>query len=358
MKRNTIIFTIIYLLIFLVGGYFLYTLYLKPYFTPEPVTPKTSEQIDLYFSDGGKLNYVNTNEQQGSRKTTALKLASVGNIASFSLSRDKQYFFYEEVLTPQKSVIWKYNQTDNTSEKIFSALTPGLENFTSFKLPVLSPDNTKLAFVGQNPSGEYLYYYDFTDKSLTNLNASTPKTGVRQLAWSTNNASLYDTSFSTNKTVISSTNSQKVSEQVWEGTGETTELKATKDTLVFGLKNGQAINIFSLVPLTKKITQITDLTFPRTLGVFNIAPDQKSIVFEIKDASTSQSDIYYESLDGTNLIQITDDGKSSYPVISSDNGSILYFLKGSGLYKSNTNKTRKEKVLNYDGNINRIFTWR
>lgn len=103
---------------------------------------------------------------------------------------------------------------------------------------------------------------------------------------------------------------------------------------------------------------ITNISYPQTVSSFQVSADEKFIVFSILNSVSSESNIYICEIDGTNTLQLTNNGISFYPLFSPDSNKIAFYQKGQGIFITNFNKTSFIKILNYQNEINNIIIWR
>ena len=101
----------------------------------------------------------------------------------------------------------------------------------------------------------------------------------------------------------------------WQGTANISQLSVIKDRIVVLYQNLGVTNLgyFNLANLDK-INQITDLVNPKTIMRYDIATIGSQIVYQVSDSTNKSNDLYVVNIDGTNLLQLTTDGKSFYPV--------------------------------------------
>lgn len=109
---------------------------------------------------------------------------------------------------------------------------------------------------------------------------------------------------------------------------------------------------------TKKVTAITNVSYPEKVTDFNISPNQNLIVFNYINTSTNEANISICKANGSNLLQLTNDGISYFPVFSPQNDQIAFWRKDMGIYIINTDKSNLIKILNFDAKIDHIFAWR
>jgi hypothetical protein len=124
------------------------------------------------------------------------------------------------------------------------------------------------------------------------------------------------------------------------------------------LNSKNAINIYFTDTITGQTTRITNVAYPSIVFDFNFNQNSKKIVFSILNKDTDSSEISICNIDGSNLLQLTNDTISYFPVFSPNGNTIAYWRKNLGIYIINTDKTNFKKILNFGAKIDQIFVWR
>jgi len=362
MKKTTVILIILYFAFFAGAGYFLYHKYYAKLSQPEVSTKfsKKEEQNYIYYASGNNLYQLNPGVlTQSPQEVPTIRLQSTGKVARMEIDRSDRLFFYD-TLTPQNDwEIWQVSLTDNVSSKIFSNQIAGLENFKNFRQPQVSPDNQKLAFLASHDNVDNIFIYQIKEKSLENLSDQVFQGKISSLSWSPDGEKIVLAGNEPSTNSLQSLDLNRKKDKLWEGVGQIQKVIWLPQTIVFSLQetkdNQLTVNLYSLENQTKK--PLTDVAFPKIISDFQVSADKTYLVFEIEDTQTKKTDLYLEKSDGTNILQLTDDGQSLQAVFSPEGNKITYWLKGSGIYLMNINKTSNQKILNDEEGAIKILLW-
>jgi len=361
MKATSIILIILYFVAFILGGYFFYTRYYKKIISPEVSKPVENKTEYIYYSSDNNLYQLNPGIlKQSPKDITNIRLQSTGQVSNMVVAKEEGLFFYDS-LTPENTwEIWKVSLKDNSSEKLFSSQTPGLENFQNFRNPQISKDNQKLAFIATHNT-DNLFYYDLKNTSLINLTGQLFQGNIGSFSWSPDSKKLFFSSSTEDLGAIYQVDTNKKLEKLWEGQGKINKIIAVKDKIIFSQQEKNSddanINLNILALSDNKKQAITDLSFPKQAANFETTINGDYIVLETKDKSQAKSDLYLLKNDGTNLLQLTDDGLSSQAVFSPDGSKIAFWVQGDGIYIMNINKSQRQKILNNQESIYKILIW-
>jgi hypothetical protein len=359
---KTVLLYIFYVLLFLVVGYFLYVKFFPTLISSGDTVQQTGKEKGIYYSINNNLYKLNpdiTNNTQIKDQVTQVQ--STGLVSNISFSKDNDYFIYDTVTSKNIAEIWKVYTNDNNSEKLFSALTPGLENFTNFRNPIISPDNTKIGFIATHGVIDDLFIQDLTKKQLTNLTNPVIQESINSWDWSNNSNGIVFSTFVNNAGFIYTIDLDKNLKKIYTDSAKFTKVNYLTDKIVF-LSNltgeSPSANIKGLKISDNSVTNLTDVANPKQVNSYNISTNKRSITYDLSDSQTKATDIYIEEVDGTNLLQVTTDNKSSSPIFSADGNKISYVIKDSGIYIMNINKTNITKILNSKEIINNLIIWR
>jgi len=361
MKTTTGLLIILYFGIFTLGGYFFYTKYYQKIISPEVATPKENKTENIYYSAVNSLYQLNPGIlKQSPQEIPTIRLQSTGQVAQMEIVKADNIFFYD-TLTPQNNwEIWKVSLNDNSSEKLFSNQTPGLENFKNFRDPQVSKDNLELAFIATHDEIDNLFLYNLKNKNLTNLSHQLFQGKIDSYSWSPDSQKLFFSSSSSDQGTIYQIDVGKKLDKLWEGPGQINKITGLKDKVIFSLtESGENPNInLNLLTLSDKQKKaITNLTLPKQVKNFQLSLNGDYLVAEVAEKDQQKSDLYLLKSDGTNLLQLTDDGRSSKAVFSPEGSKIAFWVKGDGIYIMNINKNQRQKILNYEENIDQILRW-
>ncbi len=362
-KIKTFLIIIVYFAIFAIGGYFLYTKYLHKIINPEQTSSNTTTQKQfIYYAQGNNLYQLNPEIPTQNPNEPNARLQSTGKVEEMAIETSDKLLFYNVVTPDAESEIWQVALSDNTSEKLFHQKTPGLENFKNFRYPRVSPDNLKLAFIATHGNTDNIFVMEIKSRNLTNLMTEDFQGQINSLAFSPDSKNIAFNSNSANTTLLETVNMGKKVQKIWEGDGQIKKIIYLKTKIILILKEGTddkpSINLFAMNLLDSQKTKLTDLVYPKKVSDFEISPDEQYLVYDTEDAQTQKKDIYLEKTDGTNLLQLTDDGKSTESVFSPESNKISFWIIGSGIYTMTIGKTQEQKILNYDDKIDKILLWR
>lgn len=361
MKPTTTVIIILYLAVFGLIGYFLYQKYYHNTVTPfqNENTITITPDKTIFYTAGKDFYQLNSDLQtRGSKDTSTYKIQSTGEVKAMTIDKDNQYFYYQTITAINTSEIWQVNLKDYSFEKLFSNQTPGLENFISFRNPKISPDAKNLAFIASHQGSDQIFNFEITSRNLTNLSYESFQGNISDFDWASTGSTIYYTGKQNDKTVLKSLQLDRVSRNIWEGSQKIDKISATKNKLIVFFSDLQTANIGYLeLGNPDKINKITDIVAPNKVTNYNLDLKNEKIAYQVYDSTLNKNDLYLVNIDGTNLLQITEDGKSELPVFSPDGQQIAFWLKDSGIYTINTDKKNGQKVLNDEGKIDNILIW-
>lgn len=359
---KTFLFGVLLFLVFGIGGYFLYTRYYHQLFpSSSQNVPQQNNQPLIYYSEGNNLYRLNPEVYtENPNDIPNLRLQSTGKIQSLQVDSQNSQFFYDVISPSGNREIWKVSLKDNSSEKLFSDSTSGLENVQKFRDPKLSSDAKKLAFLATHDSEDYLFSWDIEKQSLSNLLYGKFSGTISDFTWDSK-GNIAFAAKENGKTVIKLFDGKSVTSFALRQ-NPITGISTAKDGFIIteelSENNKKTTNLFSLLKVSKKETPLSDLTYPKTVKNFSVSLDGKSIVFEVEDQQTKKGDIYAIEADGTNLLQLTNDGKSEEPVFSPDGKKIAFKNDGASVFTLNLSAREKQKLLNGKIAIDKLLIWR
>jgi len=362
MKLKTFLFIVLYVFIFAVIVYFLYIKFYQPFVSKNQGQniPQGNRQESIYYTSGNNLYQLDPKAStQSINSIPTIRLQSTGVISKLCVDTKRNQFFYE-VSTPSKNYeIWKVNLKDNSSEKIFSSQTPGLENFTNFRDPKLSADNENLGFLASHDQIDDLFSWQIDQNKLTNLTEEKFAGTISDFSWGTDTTKIVLSGLINGKGVIKTLSEKSISDFL-EQDSLINQIEYSKNSLIYSQTPKDAIvtNIATVSLTNKKVVLLTDIASPKRVSDFAISPDKQELTFTVNDSSNQQNDIYTLKTDGTDLLQVTTDGKSSEPTFSPQSDKIAYWDKTIGIFIIPINKGNAQKVLNSAGVIDKILAWR
>lgn len=356
MRLKTFLFACLLFIVFGLLLYFLYVKYFNSFFNPKTGTdiPQINQKEMIYYTTNNNLYQLNPNLlTQNSNDIPIIRLQSTGSINQLEIDTQGNSFYYE-VLTPEKEAeIWKVNVTSNNSEILFSKKTPGLENYTNFRNPKISPDKKSLGFVATRENQDDLFLFNLNSSELKNFSLNKLTGSISDFSWAPAGEKIALVAKENSKYIIKFL-TEKSAENFIEGDIALNNIFYLKDRIIVSENK----NIVSLLLSDKNKTALTDLVSPMEVTLFDVSPNGQKIVFESKNDQTNKTDLYVLNIDGSDLLQLTDDGASSLPVFSPTNDKIAFWLKKTGIYTVKITKEEKQKVLNSEVIINNILTWR
>ena len=226
---------------------------------------------------------------------------------------------------------------------IFLALAIGtFFAYKNYYPNLISPDQTDSVTVNSQSNGVYFqsgmnYYIADASNSLDRLGSS----GLKQLPTNFDPIAL-----SQAPTSSLSLEQLPISEKIRQSIKTDSGIYFIGTNLSFyNSKTGKTIDLVS----TPANYVVSD---------FSLSPSGQLLAIDLLNTTTGDNNIEICDSTGSNLLQITSDGQSYFPVFSPDSTQIAFWQKGDAIYKINIDKTGKTKIINYIGIINKIFAWR
>lgn len=370
MKLSTFLFIIVYLVVFILGGYFFYTRYWQKWSATkdETITPQDTNQI--YYAVGNNLYKINPEiANQDFKNESALRIQSTGAPVKMAAATANKLFFYQSQNPEGKSEIWQVDLTNNFSKKIFAKDISGLENFSDFYSPTLSADGKMIAVAAKHKEKDTILVLEVTTGNLKNALPTdfTARIGavswladdkIRQLVfWASGKDIAEDkkVSFYTldwqNQTLIKIiSNEDPLYPLIGRKTDFLTNLTET-------INSQTTANIYSVNPAGEK-QKITNFTFPKQITDFSISADGKLLLLVITDTQNRQTDIFMAQTDGQNLLQLTENGRAGSAVFSPDGKKVAFAKENDGIYTIGADKSKLKKILNLTDKTAQILMWR
>lgn len=363
MKPVTFLLIILYIIIFSVVGVWFYLKYFRPITDSNNQTQVISLNKDktIYYTVDNNLYQLNAdNLNRDSRDVSTFRLQSTGKVQTIKVDQKKEFFVYDCLTPDNTSEIWQVSFLDNHSEKLFSAITPGFEKYDNFRSPKMSQVGNYMAFIASNQGIDDIFVWDIGQNTTQNLTSKSVKEKITAFDWSQTESKIYFSTLDNDKVSLKSINLKKTSSNLFEGINKITQMEVLKDKIIIMfLDSNETANLgyINLKDL-KTITPVTDLKKPSTIISFNLSTSNKQIVYQTQDTLAKTNDLYIMNIDGTNLLQLSTDGKSFSPFFSPDGKKIAFYLKDSGVYTMDTDKNNNTKILNEEGKIDNLILWR
>ena len=363
MKRSTIIFIVLYLVLFSLIGVWLYRKYFpqRSSLDNQAQTINLGENKTILYTINNDLYQLNTdNLNRNSASTGTSHLQSSGQIQTVALDPKNEFFVYDSITADKTSEIWQVSLKDNHLEKLFTAATPGFEAYKNFRSPKMSKIDRKLAFIASSQGVDDIYVWDIENNTTSNLTLKSIPGKITAFDWAETESKIYFTTQDNNKTSFKLIDLNKKSSNLFEGANQITKMEVLSDRIIVRFLDSDATANLGYLMLDKpeKIVPITDLKAPSTIINFDLSPDSQQIVYQAQNTNLKTNDLYIINVDGTNLLQLSTDGQSQSPIFSPDTKKIAFYVKGSGIYTMNSSKNNKTKILNEEKTINNLILWR
>lgn len=350
MQLRTIFLIVVLFVIFSLTGYFLVNRYFSDHWDIDRYFTNNKDSQQIIFSEENNLFSV-PSDINDSTKSLKTRIQSTGKVVSLIYNRKASLIYYESINTNLKSDIWQIDLNNNKSQLLFSSETLGLENFLEFVSPVLSPNKTRLAFVGKLGTKDCLFTYLIASQELTNLSDKIYNEQIKNPQWLSDNEIVFQKD---NSLYLMDLITGKISDYFMNDK-EILKIAATTDKLILLLKSDQDSNIYAYNG--KNLEKITDFASPKTVNNFDISHDETVIALEIKNSISSVSDLYMAKINGQDLTELTENMDIAYPVFSPSNDRIAVFNKKQGLVLIDIKTKKQQKILN-ETRIDQIFLWR
>lgn len=363
MKSTTTIFIVLYLVLFLLAGGWFYSKYFPKISTSDNKSQSInlSQDKTIFYTMANNLYQLNAdNLNRSASELATYRLQSTGQVQTMVTDPKNEFFIYDCLTPTQASEIWQVSFKDNHSEKIFSSLTPGFELYSVFRNPKLNQIGRQLAFIASNQGVDDIFVWDIDKNQTQNLTLKSSGGKITALDWSLTESKIYFTTQNSDKINLKTIDLQRKSTTLFEGINRISRLVTLKDKIVvMFLDSNDVANLgYFDIKLPSKINPLTDLKKPFSVVSFDLSFDAKQITYQTQDTLQKTNDLYIMKTDGSNLLQLTNDGKSFSPIFSPDGTKIAFYTKDSGIYTITALKTEKNKILNEESQINNLILWR
>lgn len=366
MKKTTVFLIIIYLIIFIAAAWWFYGRYFRDLIVPEKntVTVSFTPNKTIFYTIENNLYLLNAdNLNKSLNETGTIRLQSTGQVQTVSLDQTKQFIVYDSI-TPlnssEGSAIWKVSLSDNHSEKLFSQQSSGLENYDNFRNPQMSMTGNHMAFIASHDSTDDIFIWNILTNNLMNLTSQSVKSKIVSLTWSSIELKVYYSSYDNANSSINLIDLEKNNQLITTSPGQITRMYALQDRLILTNKDNSSTDNLAYILYSKNnvVSPITDLKTPKTVKKFDVSASGKKVVYQVEDSSLKTNDLYIANIDGSNLLQLTTDGKSKFGVFSPASDKIAYWVENSGIFTMGITKINPQKILNNDKTINNLALWR
>jgi len=321
----------------------------------------SSSAQTIFFSSDNNLYQLYADNSIDRLGAPAMK-SVVANVSINSLAVGQSSDIYFDNQSTS-SAIDSLKLPAGTPSILFSSDSPGLNQFSSFSGPKISNDKKSLVFKTSDPKNDYLILFNFQTKKITNLSRYIGLDHINDYAWdSTGQNLIIDGSNNSHYSLVKYSAFTQKAETVKQTETKVAQLKWENHVIYFlqstQINGAEAINLFGLNMTNKQQTMISAVGNQNNVAGFDISTNGDSIIIEESSPVDGKSDLFICQSDGSNLLQITKDGKSALPVFLQNSEEIVFWKKGSGLYKTSVGQNQPEKILNIQNNIEQIFAWR
>lgn len=347
---------------FFIGEYFIFAKYISQNnFFDEHWFDFLAKTSGIYYLSGNELYRIDPGQINPLAKKLTGEAQVKDKIIDISLDRNKRFLFESTLSKENISAIWRFYIEENYLEKIFSAETPGLEKFTAFRSPQISPDNAKVAFLATKNNSDYLFEYNLSSHKLTNLTGGLFSGAITCYAWSFDSLAL---AFSDKNDALSTIrligSDQKVS-ATYKVTGMISQIGFQDNRLIVLKTINQPKSITSSINAisldSAKETSLIDIFKDEQILSYRLSPDKLYIVFVSKNLKTKVNKLYQRAIDGSGLMEINSDTEGDSPIFSPESNRIA-FVKNEGVFTVNVNEIKADKIF-VDKNDNlKLIEWR
>lgn len=366
MKSNYIIYIIICFSALIFGVFYSYQK-----FYPNLINPQQTDQKEIGVNSNKSGIYYQTNlgisvanpDSTIDRLATSPSSALIQNSNAENMIIIGDNIIYDNLDNNQFYTINKTSLSSKIKEIFISNKLNGLESFINFRRPLLL-DHDLMIFLAENNVRTDAFSLNLISGNLTNLTSLLSLNKVYDISLSPNKQNLAISGRNGGEYILESIDLQNNNEPVIikKGSQKIDQINWTKDG-IFSLQDNQidnqaTVNLYLNNLVIAESQALTMISAPYKIIRFTVSDDQNLISFEMQNSQTLESDISICRNDGSNLLQLTNDGKSSFPVFSPDNSQIAFMQNNNGLFKINIDKTNLAKILNINNIINQIFIWR
>lgn len=354
------IFKLLLLLVIIVlGGWFCWSIFYQGKVFSKTPSLESTLRPGIYFVSANKLYlYDLTSTDSLPQKVINLSDNSSDNISEITLAN--KGYLYETKTTGGLSTIYRLNFVPQISEKAFSVLTPGLQNFSSFSKPQFSHDFNTVAFTAFSGGFESLFIYDLTNNKLTNLTPIQNQGLISDFAWSADDKSLAvvfsDLKSSTIK-ILSPIAQEQTLSTVFLSISQIVYLNKT---LVICEKNSDdGITFLKEIDLsTKQIVTLSSVKLPSEIKIVRTSSDQKYLLYSADDATTKKSSLFLLNLDKNTNQKVNLPIMISDFYFSPDNSHIVYLTSDHRLYTIKVSDISSSQEIDIDNIIDNLISWR
>jgi len=362
MKERIITILLIfgYLLAFSLAGFLFYDRYLKFKIVNTEIGSKENSQSKIYYTTGNNLYSLNAeiiNQQVKQNQTNLAQ--STGKIDQLTINPKTVNLFYDSLNLDNKWEIWKVNQKDNGSQKVFSSQIAGFENFTSFTNPKISPDGQQVGFIASKKTENYLFITKADDTgNFKNISANITNQAIVDFGWSPKDNKIALITFGDAFSVAIINLDDTTLKNIYTTKDELAELSWNESSLYFLSKNANNETNLNKIDIPEGSSQAipTNISGLKSIQKYFFDNLGEHIAYEVKSQDPIGTDVYLSNYAGENLIQLTKTGEAVGAVFSTNEDYLAFFDK-DGIYRLDIKQNKKEKILNLKTPIDKILAW-
>lgn len=363
MKQLNFIILILYFCLLVSGSLIFYYQYYPKVMDPinpgQRIISNESNQT-VYFKTENNLFRIfanNSIDRLGApRMETIAEKIIFNNLAMV----DKNALYIDD--QKEKSTISRLDLLSGEKDIIISSDRPGLNNFDTFSEPVLSPNKKILIFKASQTGRDSLLSYNIKSNSITNLTSKLNLDQIYDYVWQNDKILIIAGGNQTDYVIIRHNLQSLKTDIVKQGNNKMNNLRVAGD-FVFFLKNeiinnSNTADLISMNLNSQKQKSISSVGEKNIVSNYDISDDGLFVILEIRNLDDNSSNLSVAKADGSNLLQITTDNKSSIPVFLPRSNEFVYWQKDDGLYKNTVIQNKPVKLINLVNNIEQIFAWR
>ncbi|MGA2667196.1 MAG: hypothetical protein ABSE91_03900 [Patescibacteria group bacterium] len=355
MKKLTWLLFLGYYCVFIILGVIFYFKYLNIYLVAgaKPAQISAANTPKIYYSAKSSFfrvdpNYINS----GALINSSDQIQSGGAVESLEVSPNEQTI---AISVNESSGLSQVQLLEISSNQLQTISNSKLKDFNELSDPHFSPNSKQLAFLAMTSSREAIFIEDLAKNTFTDL-IDKGNVKIADFSWNRDGSKIVfcTAGGAQNACSVVNTSTGKVLNSF---SAEVKQISWSKTAAIFYL--GSANNIANIYTITENSSiskPVTNIGSPKTVTNFDLDSQGRTLVYEVDESNNS--DVYVSRTDGSNLIQLTTDQKSSQPIISPDGQTVAFLRQADGIYTIGIDKTKESKLLNLTENINHLLTWK
>ncbi len=356
MKEYSWLLLILYFSLFVAFGIIFYFKYLDQFLKsgskPQPVeTFKSAEYI--YYSQANNLFRLPAELQLDPTNPERVERFQSTGVTNFiDLNKTGNLLAYEVKNSEGLREIWQVDTTTRESVKIAFRGAEGLADFQEFIRPKFSPDGKRLGLIGVGNVDQILIY----DAAQKNFTPVTKKFAAKfsDFAWEDNNKIISCTANLVSNACYEIDLSNNTDREILKA--DVSQLAMSNSGLLYLGKDQDSFNLFLLDLKSLQSSSISNLKTPKKVTLFNLDKSGEKIVYEVTDGNLS--DIYFAEANGSNKIQLTNDGQSTMAVLNPGGDQVAFQKPFDGIYTIKTDKSELQKIINLASEQVNLLLWR